>query len=110
MKKSDKLTIKKIEEMSRKTRDFEKLSKTDIEVLAAAKENKCTILSDDRNIQNVAEKLGIEYVSIFNKKITKLITWRKYCKNCNKYFEEGKECSVCGEMLSRVPAESVKIK
>lgn len=102
-------TIKEVEGIARKTSDLEKLSRTDIEVLAVAKENKCTIISDDRNIQNVAEKMGIEYISIFNKRITKLITWKKYCKNCEKNFE-GRECPVCGEKLSRVPEASVEIK
>ncbi|HKZ45134.1 MAG TPA: hypothetical protein VJ343_00340 [archaeon] len=103
-------TIKEIENTARETMDFEKLSRTDIEVLASAKENNCTIISDDRNIQNVAEKLGIGYVSIFNKKITKLITWKKYCNSCKKYFAEGKDCSICGEKLSRVPEASIEIK
>lgn len=105
----EKKTIKEIEDMARKTNDLEKLSKTDIEVLAAAKENDCTIISDDRNIQNVSEKIGIKYISIFSKKITKLITWKKYCKSCKKYFE-GRECLVCGEKLVRVPEASVEIK
>ena len=102
--------IKEIEGTAKKTGDFEKLSKTDIEVLALAKEFKCTIISDDRNIQNVAEKLGIEYISMFNKKITKLIVWKKYCKNCKKHFEEGKECTICGGELVRVPEASVEIR
>jgi len=102
--------IKEIEETAKKTRDFEKLSKTDIEVLALAKEFKCTIISDDRNVQNVAEKLGIEYISIFNKKITKLIAWKKCCNNCKKYFEKGKECPTCGGELVRVPEASFEIK
>jgi len=102
-------TIKNIEKIARKTGDLEKLSKTDVEVLAAAKENNCTILSDDRNIQNVAEKIGIGYISIFSEKITKLITWKKYCKNCEKYFE-GKDCPICGEKLLRVPERSIDLK
>lgn len=102
-------TIKDIEKIARRTGDLEKLSKTDIEVLAAAKENSCTIISDDRNIQNVAEKIGTDYISIFSKKITKLITWKKYCKNCEKYFKD-KECPICGGKLLRVPERSVNIK
>lgn len=103
-------TIEEIENAARKTKDFEKLSRTDIEVLASAKENNCTIISDDRNIQNVAEKMGIKYISIFSKKITKLITWKKYCSNCKKHFGEGDECPVCGGKLSRVPEVSIEIK
>ena len=102
-------SVEKIKEVARETGDLEKLSGTDIEVLAAAKENNCTIISDDRNIQNVAEKIGIGYISVFSKKITKLIKWKKYCKNCEKSFE-GSVCPICGAKLARVPEKSVEIK
>lgn len=103
-------TVKEIKKIARKTGDLEKLSRTDIDVIAAAKENGCTIISDDRNIQNVAEKLGIDYISIFSKKITKLITWKKYCENCKKYFSRKKICPICGTKLKRVPAGYKEIK
>lgn len=103
-------TVNEIKETAKETGDLEKLSKTDLKVLALARENSYTIISDDRNIQNVAEKLGIKYLSIFNKKITKLITWKKFCKNCNKFFEKEKICPICGEKLVRVPVSSAEIK
>jgi len=103
-------TINKIKETARETGDLEKLSQTDLKILALAKENGYTIISDDRNIQNVAEKLEIKYISIFNKRITKLITWKKFCKNCNKFFEKEKVCPICGEKLTRVPFSSAEIK
>jgi len=102
-------SINEIKKTAKLTSDLERLSKTDIEVLAAAKEKNCTIISDDKSIQNVAEKLGINYISIFSKKITKLITWKKYCKNCKKFFE-GRECPVCGGKLVMIPGKSVEIR
>lgn len=105
-----KKNIEEIRKTAKVTGDLENLSDTDIEILALAKEKNCTIISDDRSIQNVAEKLGINYISIFSKKITKLITWKKYCKNCEKFYERGKECPVCGSKLTRMPAKAVKIK
>lgn len=102
-------SIEEIKKVAGETGDLEKLSKTDLKILALAKENKCTIISDDYNIQNVAERIGINYISIFSKKITKLIKWKKFCKNCKKYFEKEKFCSVCGEKLIRVPAEAKDI-
>lgn len=105
-----KKTINEVKKVATDTGDLEKLSRTDIKILALAKENNCTIISDDRNIQNVAERLGINYISIFNKKITKLIKWKKFCKNCNEYFEKENFCHVCGERLIRVPIESKEIK
>jgi len=102
-------TINKVRKVAKTTNDLERLSKTDIEVLAGAIENDCVIISDDRNIQNVAEKMGIKYISIFSKKITKLITWKKQCLNCKKDFE-GEFCPICGEKLMRVPKKSIVIK
>lgn len=103
-------SIKEVKGVAKKTGDLEKLSKTDLKVLALAKETNFTIISDDRNIQNVAEKMGIKYVSIFNKRITKLIIWKKLCKNCKKVFEKGRVCPVCGGKLSRVPSEARELK
>lgn len=102
-------SIEEIIKVARETGDLEKLSRTDIKILALAKENSCTIISDDYNVQNIAEKMGIKYISIFSKKITKLIKWKKFCKNCKKYFEEEKICSFCGGKLIRVPIEAKNI-
>lgn len=101
--------VEKIKNIAKETGDLEKLSNTDIKVLALAKENNCTIISDDYNIQNVAEKIGINYISIFSKKITKLIKWKKFCNNCKKYFDKENVCSICGEKLVRVSTESKDI-
>jgi len=103
-------SIKEVKKVARKTGDLEKLSKTDLRVLALAKETNFTIISDDRNIQNVAEKMEIKYISIFNKKITKLIIWKKFCKNCSKIFEKGRSCPICGEKLVRIPVETKDLK
>jgi UPF0271 protein len=103
-----KKVLDEIKNVARESGDLEKLSDTDLKVLAAAKENESEIISDDRNIQNVAEKLGIKYVSVFNKKITKLITWKNYCKSCKKFFEK-KVCPICGSKLARVPEKAVEL-
>ena len=107
---ADEKIIGEVIGIARQTGDLEKLSRTDIEVIAAAKQFDCTIISDDRNIQNVAEKLGIKYISIFSSRITKLITWKNYCENCKKSYSRGKICPVCGASLKRVPASSEEIK
>lgn len=103
-------TMEMIERSAKETGDFGELSKTDMKVLALAKENDCTIISDDRSVQNVAEKLGIKYVSIFNERIKKMIMWKKYCKNCRKYFEDGEVCPICGGKIVRLPAEAKNIR
>jgi len=102
--------LEKIEDVARNLGDLEKLSETDKKILALVLEKKCTIVSDDRNIQNVAEKIGIKYISVFSKKITKLITWKYFCENCKKFFENEEECPVCGEKLKRIPKSKEEIK
>jgi UPF0271 protein len=102
-------SIKEIKKIAKETGDLEKLSKTDIKILALAKENNCTIISDDRCIQNVAERLEIQYVSVFNQKITSLITWKKYCRSCKKFYDGKDICPVCGSKLVRTPSKSEKV-
>ena len=100
-----------IKNAARKTGDLEKLSETDIDVLALAKELGVTLVSDDYNIQNVAEKIGIKYISVFNKRISKFFVWRKYCPACKKYLgSELNECPTCGTALKRVPSKKVGIE
>ena len=103
-------SVKEVKEISKETGDLEKLSKTDIKILALAKENSLDIVSDDYNVQNVAEKIHINYISLFSKKITKLIRWVMYCENCNKFFENETICVKCGNRLVRKPKETEVIK
>jgi UPF0271 protein len=105
-----KKVVDEIKSTAKKTGDLEKLSETDVKVLAAARENSCTIISDDRNIQNVAEKLSIVYMSVFNKKISRLIEWKKFCKACKKFYDDGEQCNVCGSKLTRVAKKSIDVE
>jgi UPF0271 protein len=102
--------INQVKNVARKTGDLEKLSQTDVEILALAKEMNAVIISDDRNIQNVAEKMNLKYISIFSKRISKLITWRKFCKICKKFYKKGRVCEICGSKLIRVPKKTIEIK
>lgn len=103
------LSVNEIKKIANETGDLEKLSSTDIKILALAKENNLTIISDDYNIQNVAKKCEINYVSLFSKKITKLIRWSTYCNSCKKFYENKKVCPKCGSQLVRKPKESIAI-
>jgi UPF0271 protein len=98
----DKDSFKKVEVAARKTGDFEKLSKTDLKVLAAALENGAMIISDDRNVQNVAEEVGLEYISVFNKEISKKYKWKKVCESCGYTSEDGEACPRCGSKMVRM--------
>lgn len=98
-------SIKEIKEIAKETGDLEKLSRTDTKILALAKENKLDIISDDYNIQNVAEKIGTSYISLFSKKITRFIKWEKYCDNCKRFYEKRDTCPKCGNHLVRKPVK-----
>lgn len=101
--------LEEIRLIAKKTGDLEKLSETDLQVLALAREMKASIISDDYNIQNVAKKIGIEFFSVFSKGIKKLFFWKKHCPTCKKYFKESlKECPVCGRRLRRLPKIQAK--
>jgi UPF0271 protein len=102
-------SVKDVKTMAKETGDLEKLSESDIKLLALAKEKKLVIISDDYSIQNVAEKMHIKYLSTFLKPITKLIKWRKFCKNCKKFYEKGDVCKKCGAKLIRLPIETKNI-
>ena len=103
-------SLKKAEDAARKTGDFEKLSKTDLKVVSAAVENDAVIISDDRNVQNVAEELGLEYVSVFSKKISMKFTWKKVCSGCGYVSAEGEICPRCGLKMVRKVTEKMKNK
>ncbi|MEM5879351.1 MAG: PIN domain-containing protein [Candidatus Aenigmatarchaeota archaeon] len=101
--------MEEVKFVAKKTGDLEKLSQTDIQVLALAKQVEATIVSDDYNIQNVAKKIGIKYLPVFSKGIKEVYFWKKYCSACKKKFKDSlKECPVCGAKLKRVPKTQAK--
>lgn len=99
--------VKQIKDVATKTGDLGKMSATDIKVLALAKERDLVIVSDDYSIQNVAQKLGIGYFSVFNKKITRSVEWANYCNSCRKFVDGKVACPKCGGQLVRKPQESI---
>jgi len=105
-----KIVVKEVEDAARKTGDLEKLSKTDIKVLAAGLEFGATIISDDRNIQNVAEELKMEFLSVFSKKISMKFKWIKVCSGCGYLSHEGEVCPRCGSKIVRKVTEKMKNK
>ena len=103
--KANEKELEEVRKIARETGDLSKLSPTDLEVLALAKRFNYTIISDDHNIQNVAKKMGLKFLSVFNPAIKKFIKWKKFCKMCKKFYESDKEvCEICGSKLIRVPA------
>jgi UPF0271 protein len=96
---------KSLEDVSRAAResgDFNKLSKTDLDVIALAMEYEATIITDDFAIENVASKLGIPYVGADLKEIRRIIKWNFRCTGCGRRFSKFiKDCPVCGHSIRR---------
>ena len=101
-----------IESETQKMGEYTYLSLPDKMVLALAlqigEENKVPIIvSDDYSVQNMASKLGLNYISIAVKGIRRRIEWEIYCPGCKRRYNnlqgEG-VCPVCGTKLKRRPA------
>ena len=99
-------SIKYIIEISKKTGDKSRLSKTDIEILALAldlnskSKKKIMILSDDYSIQNLSNYLKIRYLNINQPGITKRFKWSYKCRGCGKKFDTNiRICNICGSTV-----------
>lgn len=92
--------LSRVREAARGTGDASRLSKTDMELLALALELKATLATDDYSIQNLATVLGIEFLPMNMKGITKVVRWNYLCTGCGKVFKEPQpDCPVCGSPL-----------
>lgn len=87
------------------------LSETDLQVLALALELKTrgyspSIVTDDYSIQNVANQMGIEFVSLATFGIRLRLQWIRYCPACHRRYPanfKSKTCEICGTQLKRKP-------
>jgi len=98
--------IGRVRQGATETGDDARLSEADIEILALALELGLPILTDDYSIQNLAEHMGVRYISVGEKGITRKIEWTYRCKGCGRYFDEqAPVCPICGSGIksSRPP-------
>ncbi len=100
-----KASVERIEKMRDKTKD--KLSNTDIKLLALAlelkKREKDTILvTDDYAMQNIAKFLDIKYLSVSEKGIREKFVWKRFCKSCGKPTDN-EICDICGSETAFKP-------
>jgi UPF0271 protein len=80
------------------TGDLTALSEQDISVLALAIQLDATILTDDYDIQNLAEEMGVRYSSVSVPGIKKIFKRMPYCDRCRRY-RSGEVCQRCGSRL-----------
>jgi UPF0271 protein len=106
----------KVKASANKVGDSFFLSETDVQLLALALELKaegCTsqIVTDDYSIQNVATKIGIDFVSLATFGIRRLLEWIRYCPACHRKYPadyKSTTCPVCGTTLKRKPRRTAK--
>lgn len=94
--------IKSVLDAARHTQDIDKLSETDIQVIAKAKEHGATIVTDDYAIQNVAAVLGIKVRPLMQKKIRSVYVGVRKCAGCGHKSESDTICPVCGTATKRM--------
>ena len=100
---------KDVEEAARKVGDLKALSEADKDVLAIALDLSRNgyspqIVSDYYAVQNIAEILGIKYVSLTTHGIRYRFKWALYCPACKRIYVPDTEravCIICGTRLKR---------
>jgi UPF0271 protein len=111
VKAPDKTSLDAVKNSANVMGDSFFLSETDLQILALALELKTegyspTIATDDYSIQNVADQLNIEFVSLATFGIRFRLRWLRYCPACRrKYPADYKfsKCEICGTELKRKP-------
>ena len=110
--------LQEVIEASKNLGDMRYLSKADMQVLALALELKNdgktpVVVTDDYSMQNVANKIGVEFTSLKTFGIKKRFKWILYCPACyNKYPAdyEFASCEVCGTELKRKPQKKSRLR
>jgi UPF0271 protein len=85
---------------AQKTGDADRISGTDIEILALARDLGATVISDDFAVQNIAHELGIATHPIQQRGAKKRV-WKFRCSGCKKFYRASGECPVCGSPIKR---------
>ncbi len=95
-------SLSKARDAAGATGDLEKLSGTDIDVIAVALDTNGTVYSDDYSVQNVCRYLDIPIVSHGVQGIRSLVTWEWQCSGCRKIYKHYRaSCEICGHPLKR---------
>ena len=110
--------LQEIQEAAKNLGDMRYLSKADMQVLALALELKSEgstplVVTDDYSIQNVANKIGVEFTALMTFGIKKRFKWILYCPACYRKYPsdyEFESCEVCGTELKRKPKKKSRLR
>jgi UPF0271 protein len=111
VRQPESIFLGKAREASKQVGDLLYLSEVDIRILALALQLKTegqtsTIVTDDYSIQNVAGKMGINYLPLTTFGIKYYLKWTLYCPACRKKYppdHKSQICKICGTTLKRKP-------
>ncbi|MDH4123085.1 MAG: hypothetical protein OEV21_03260 [Thermoplasmata archaeon] len=93
-------SVEKVKQFAEKTGDIDRLSPTDIDVIALALEKSVPLISDDYSIGNTAKILGLKCIPMETRGIKKIYYWKYVCRGCGKEYDRDMgECIICGKEL-----------
>jgi endoribonuclease Nob1 len=114
----EKKHLEEAKKIAGKMGEVRHLSDADMEILSLSLELKNEkmepiIVSDDYAIQNIAEKIGIGYISLSTIGIRYQMEWRLYCPACHKRYPSSSTltiCRVCGSPLKKRAIKKAPVK
>lgn len=97
----DKVHTDEVIKISKKTGDYNELSKEDISAIALCLQLNSELITDDFAVSNVAQNLGLKVSPIMTAGIQHVGSWIYYCPGCHKNFSKSTECPICGNQLRK---------
>ncbi len=92
--------INKARDLAMKSNELDKLSATDISIIALALELNYEVITDDYAITNILKKNSMKVNNLIYK-MRKVGKWIRYCKYCKTSYNNTNICQCCGNRLSR---------
>ena len=102
-------SISEVSELAVETGDMAGISQTDLGLVALAYSKGAVLVTDDYRMQNLAERLEIEWRGVVMEGISETWEWELICIGCGKLFDspekpshkrrEMEECVNCGSSL-----------
>jgi len=93
-------SVRRVAAAAGETGDTTRLSPADTDLLALSLDLGAVAVTDDYAIQNVAQRLGLGFEGILQRK-ARPRRWRFRCPGCNRRYSAAGTCPVCGSPLKR---------
>lgn len=99
----------RVDEVAMQAGNLGRLSVADRSLLALALEVRGVLITDDHTMLDVAERLGLESMTVNADGIDATVDWKPRCSGCGKWFDampKGDECLICGSPVKSKPVRS----